>query len=378
MINIDYSSPISTDDITCWNTSQGWVYVTLLGVHVPQHKTPSLALQHPLKEIVINNFGSSTQLAFLINKSVVGHDITNSESQANSVIFIQTSMTNSEVVSLKSHIAENGSSIFNPIKSGAFPKYNTNFKTAFEQARSELGPNSIFRFNGKLYTTNHPGESFSESQSALVPNPKKKLRTESLAEQFVEAPSKTESPDLTHSPSSPKVDLRSTRDIWGNPDELEAIESFDDEYISHHPSPCTNKCCRTQYKFEKLSDGKIFIDANMHGVPVYIDGKYIGNTPFKSAVPAKPGWHQVSSFTPEYKQMVEAGYYPYENNDPMVQNNQFFGAQTVFVESGKISNVKFKFNKMGFLPKKWKDLNGGWLIGLPMIMSFFFLITLGL
>ena len=48
-----------------------------------------------------------------------------------------------------------------------FPKYNTDFKSAFNKARDELGPNSIFKFHNKLYTTNHPGE-MTKINSALV------------------------------------------------------------------------------------------------------------------------------------------------------------------------------------------------------------------
>ena len=46
-------------------------------------------------------------------------------------------------------------------------KYNTNFKNAFNKARQELGSNAIFKFHGKLYTTNHPGEN-KDSYSVLI------------------------------------------------------------------------------------------------------------------------------------------------------------------------------------------------------------------
>ena len=53
-------------------------------------------------------------------------------------------------------------------KSSGFPKYNTNFKKAFDQARKELGPNAIFEYHGKIYTTNHPGEKGTLKQPVLV------------------------------------------------------------------------------------------------------------------------------------------------------------------------------------------------------------------
>ncbi len=42
------------------------------------------------------------------------------------------------------------------------------FKNAFDRARSELGPNSIFEFHGELYTTNHPGETNSMFNPGLT------------------------------------------------------------------------------------------------------------------------------------------------------------------------------------------------------------------
>ena len=77
-------------------------------------------------------------------------------------------MRRSEVANLKRHIDETGTSVFNIAKSSGFPKFNTNFKNAFDEARKKLGPNSIFEFHGKLYTTNHPGEKESRSRSAFM------------------------------------------------------------------------------------------------------------------------------------------------------------------------------------------------------------------
>ena len=66
------------------------------------------------------------------------------------------------------------------------------------------------------------------------------------------------------------------------------------------------------------------------------------------------------------------------SNDPIVKNNQLFGSKTVFVESGKVANVSLKFNRMGNTPKKWKEIKGGWIVGLPMILFLFTSITWGL
>ena len=81
-------------------------------------------------------------------------------------------MKKSEVATLKEYIKEKGTSVFNVAKSSGFPKYNTNFKNAFDEARKELGPNAIFEYHGKLYTTNHPGEKEAFSKSVLTEKPK--------------------------------------------------------------------------------------------------------------------------------------------------------------------------------------------------------------
>ena len=168
MINLDYAEPIDDDDIIGWKSDRGWVYLTLLGVRAPRNKQPQETFNGVVKKIVIDDFDESTQLAILISKPVLGYDIINSETSPSTVIFIHTEMRRSEVANLKRHIDETGTSVFNVAQSSGFPKFNTNFKNAFDEARKELGPNSIFEFHGQLYTTNHPGEKESKSRSAFM------------------------------------------------------------------------------------------------------------------------------------------------------------------------------------------------------------------
>ena len=74
--------------------------------------------------------------------------------------------------------------------------------------------------------------------------------------------------------------------------------------------------------------------------------------------------------------MIETGYHSFLGDDPIVINNESFGAQTIFVEPGKVADVTLKFNRIGNMTKKLKDLYGGWLVGLPILISFiFFLIS---
>ncbi len=167
MINIDYDVPINDDAIIGWKSDRGWVYLTLLGVRAPKNKSTNKNFKGVVKKIVIDDFDESTQLAVLINKPILGYDIINSKGTPGTIVFIHTEMKKSEVAYLKEYIEKEGTSVFNTAKSSGFPKYNTNFKKAFDQARKELGPNAIFEFHGKLYTTNHPGEKGATSNSVL-------------------------------------------------------------------------------------------------------------------------------------------------------------------------------------------------------------------
>ena len=168
MVNIDYTEPISDDDIIGWKSDRGWVYLTLLGVRAPKGTKPKENFSGVVRKIVIDDFDESTQLAILVKKPILGYDIINSKTSPSTIVFIHTEMKKSEVASLKQHIKKEGSSVFNIAKSSGFPKYNTNFKNAFDEARKELGTNAIFEYHGKLYTTNHPGEKDVLSKSILL------------------------------------------------------------------------------------------------------------------------------------------------------------------------------------------------------------------
>ena len=130
--------------------------------------------------------------------------------------------------------------------------------------------------------------------------------------------------------------------------------------------------------FEYYYNGGIRVETNMAGIPIYINGKHVGETPLNGPVQVEPGWHQISGFSPVYKQVAESDGLSLVSNDPIVKNNQLFGSKTVFVESGKVANVSLKFNRMGNTPKKWKEIKGGWIVGLPMILFLFTSITWGL
>ena len=171
MVNLDYTEPIDDDDIIGWKSDRGWVYLTLLGVRAPKGKKPQQDFSGEVRKIVIDDFDESTQLAILIRKPILGYDIINSKTSPSTIVFIHTEMKKSEVATLKEYIKEKGTSVFNVAQSSGFPKYNTSFKNAFDEARKELGPNAIFEYHGKLYTTNHPGEKETFSKSVLTEKP---------------------------------------------------------------------------------------------------------------------------------------------------------------------------------------------------------------
>ena len=168
MINLDYTEAIDDDDIIGWKSDRGWVYLTLLGVRAPKNKIPQDNFSGAVRKIVIDDFDESTQLAILVRKPILGYDIINSKTSPSTIVFIHTEMKKSEVANLKKHIKKDGTSVFNLSKSSGFPRYNTNFKNAFDEARKELGPNAIFEYHGNLYTTNHPGEKDAISKSILM------------------------------------------------------------------------------------------------------------------------------------------------------------------------------------------------------------------
>jgi len=171
MVSLDFTKPIKDDDIIGWKSDRGWLYLTLLGVRAPNNLIPTSTFNGVVKEIVLDDFDESIQVAILVGRPIVGYDIVNSPGVPTTVVFIHTEMRKSEVYSLKKHIEKSGSSIFGQVKTSRFPEYNTDFESAFKKARVELGPNSIFRYDGKLFTTNHPEEEKSKVKDALRSKP---------------------------------------------------------------------------------------------------------------------------------------------------------------------------------------------------------------
>ena len=118
--------------------------------------------------------------------------------------------------------------------------------------------------------------------------------------------------------------------------------------------------------FMYYNNGGIKVESNLEGVPIYIDGKYVGETPISFPVEVEPGWHQVSGFSPMYTHLAASGGLQYVGYDSIIQNNESYGSTTVYSEPGKLETAVLKFNQMGDRPKKLSEIKGGMNIGLPM------------
>ena len=445
MISIEYSEPIPDDNIIGWKSDRNWLYITLLGVKHINNINPKSDPNNLIKELVIDSFDESVQIAILLTKKIHWYDIINSEGTSSAVVFIHTEMKNSLQANLKKHLDKNGKSVFSVVSQEGFPTYNTSFQAAFNKAREELGPNALFRYKGKLYHTNHPNEVNQNVASGFNDLEEKKsiddifvnyaLANEKLDqaslnyqssnnesgavdEYFVDEDSGQELSEWSDLAEVDKSqNIKSSLSFW---DRMTAAREDDDkaklfdniesskgqliEELADHSIinddldgriikvPKTSWWQRLPFssitkgrfgvtkkrKADKdllLGQSAIRIDANLDGVPIYIDGRYVGHTPLKAPIRVEPGWHQVSGFSPQYLMYLNTGTIDYVSNDPML-NNQIFGTETLYVEGGKIARSEMRFDYVGpSLPVKKQE--GGWLVGFPILLSFFSLIAWG-
>ena len=445
MISIEYSEPIPDDNIIGWKSDRNWLYITLLGVKHINNISPKSDPNNLIKELVIDSFDESVQIAILLTKKIHWYDIINSEGTSSAVVFIHTEMKNSLQANLKKHLDKNGKSVFSVVSQEGFPTYNTSFQAAFNKAREELGPNALFRYKGKLYHTNHPNEVNQNVASGFKELDEKKsiddifanyaLATKKLDqassndqssnkdfdtvdEYFVDEDSGQELSEWSDLAEEDKSEnIKSSLSFW---DRMTAAREDDDkaklfdnlesskgqliEELADHSIINDDldgriiKVPKTSWwqklPFSSITKGRfgvskkrksdkdlllgqsaIRIDANLDGVPIYIDGRYVGHTPLKAPIRVEPGWHQVSGFSPQYLMYLNTGTIDYVSNDPML-NNQIFGTETLYVEGGKIARSEMRFDYVGpSLPVKKQE--GGWLVGFPILLSFFSLIAWG-
>ena len=445
MISIEYSESIPDDNIIGWKSDRNWLYITLLGVKHINNISPKSDPNNLIKELVIDSFDESVQIAILLTKKIHWYDIINSEGTKSAVVFIHTEMKNSLQANLKKHLDKNGKSVFSVVSQEGFPTYNTSFQAAFNKAREELGPNALFRYKGKLYHTNHPNEVNQDVASGFKELDEKKSIDDIFAnyalankklnqtssndqssnkdsdtfdEYFIDEDSGQELSEWSDLAEEDKSqNIKSSLSFWDRMtaaredddkaklfDDLESSkgqlieELADHSIINDDLDGRIIKVPKTSWwqklPFSSITKGRfgvskkpksdkelllgqsaIRIDANLDGVPIYIDGRYVGHTPLKAPIRVEPGWHQVSGFSPQYLMYLNTGTIDYVSNDPML-NNQIFGTETLYVEGGKIARSEMRFDYVGpSLPVKKQE--GGWLVGFPILLSFFSLIAWG-
>ena len=439
MLSIEYSEPIPDDNIIGWKSDRNWLYITLLGVKHSNQIVPKSDPNNLIKELVIDSFDESVQIALLLTRKIHWYDIINSKNNSSAVVFIHTEMKNDLQANLKRHIDRDGRSVFSEVSQEGFPTYNTSFQAAFNKAREELGPNAIFKFKGNLYHTNHPNEVVDNVISSLE-NDKAEFQINDYFSKYADTFSKEEKINRNQNSNDNNVDeyfiekesgqeltewsdltdseeFGSSLTLWDkmtaakeNDDKARLFNNLEDskgklieELVEHSiiqddmdgrivKVPKTSWWEKlpfmsiTKSRFSKhvkqrdkeellLGQSAIRVDANLDGVPIYIDGRYVGHTPLKTPIRVEPGWHQVSGFSPQYLMYLNTGTIDYVSNDPML-HNQIFGTETLYVEGGKIARSEMRFDYVGpSLPVKKKE--GGWLVGFPVIMTFFYLLAWG-
>ena len=125
MISIEYSEPIPDGNIIGWKSDRNWLYITLLGVKHINNISPKSDPNNLIKELVIDSFDESVQIAILLTKKIHWYDIISSKGTSSAVVFIHTEMKNSLQANLKKHLDKNGKSVFSVVSQEGFPTYNT-------------------------------------------------------------------------------------------------------------------------------------------------------------------------------------------------------------------------------------------------------------
>ena len=90
MVRIDYSKPIKDSDIVDWKSDRGWIYITLLGVASNDTKISKNFYGEDIKQIVIDDFDESIQIAILVDKPIKGYDVINYKKLSYTALFIHT------------------------------------------------------------------------------------------------------------------------------------------------------------------------------------------------------------------------------------------------------------------------------------------------
>jgi len=428
-IQITYSEPISEDDIIAWKTDRGRMVITLLNVGGSGDLETAPFFPEPLTSLFLDDFDGSTQLAFTFQKPILGFDIYQSSTVEKTTVFIHLADSQDHIESLKQEKGLYSPGQENRELDVSFPEYfEVELEEAMDWARKDLGLNALFKFHGSIISTNpNPifyvsalsNESAKESLHPVVEKtptkiskPKEKtapafhdiVEEEPLTittdwiqikepdesffppEEFNELkksqPPKTFNRETIQQEPTNWIDLESAFSASQELDEL-SYPSELKPVLSQRPEPTQaeldkEKWYGVQQRYITRVKAGIRVVTNLKGVPIYIDGKLVGESPLRGPIRVNPGWHQVSGFSPLYAQVMNAVGIDEVGLDPLAKNNQLFGSKTIYVEKGNVSVVNLKFNKISeqHLSRQQKD--GGMAIGFPLIMVIFGLITWGL
>ena len=443
MVNIDLTDPIQDDDIIGWKSDRGWVYLTVLGVRPPSTKLPFSNLQHPLKKVKMDDFQNSTQLAFLIGRPIVGFDIINSQTSPNTIVFIHTEMNKSKVANLKTHIKNEGSSVFRLAESNKKDSNKSEINKRVEKARKSFEDAkqvALLTKRSTKKTTEYNNDGVNQNTTIEHSNPKGvnkselALRVEKARNNYQNIKEigllnntqtnvlneKNHKPakqslathnDVIKSKKSKKKEFNAliekaratlanereksslqnsdalesiepnestgaddNHELWTRSGESEAIEAYNG--TDNSQSQFAEKIDSKIIDVEMYGSGGIQVNTNMDGIPIFVNGEYVGETPLLNIISVEPGWHQISSFKAANKKALSLGNWSFVNND-LIVHNQSFGVETIYVESGKIVDVAFRYNQVNNKTPhiKPRELKGGWFIGIPMITAFLFLIS---
>ena len=461
-IHLSYSVPVYSNDIIAWSSDRSRLYITLLDIKPPGDKFPNALFSDPISSLVLDELDGSTQLSIMFKKKILGYEVQNISDDVESIIFIHLNNTQPDRTTQKFQNKTQSST-------SGFPEYKSMaFREAFDLARVRLGPNAIFKYEGRIFVTNHPYESFENFRAGLQSKQERASHLKNVEKVKNNFVNKSFHPEIILNPINPEngksvtpvkdegliidevfheltsvipdtfflnEDLQPPmliQDAYqvkkavsgdfsivnepgfepsqeiknSRPGKLPALIQWIDleytnpadnddkdwiypkkiKYTPMHPGSELNqneldqeKWYQVQDRFSESVDAGIRVLSNVDGVPVYIDGNFVGETPLKGAVKVKPGLHQVSGFTPVYARVIaHDGLYDLVGHDPITTNNKSFGSKSVYVDPGNVMVVNLKFNRMGPVPKKLGELTGGMFIGFPVIMALFGLITWGM
>jgi len=182
-----------------------------------------------------------------------------------------------------------------------------------------------------------------------------------------------------------KISRLENNPIWTSSDKMVTMDTSGGEFLLplEETKPPKSNYQSMKYgidpEFHLHYSAEIRVKTNLGGIPIYLDGKYLGETPIKDLIQVEPGWHQVSGFSPVFIQSAAADEFLNGVYDPVVQNNKLIGSRTVFAESGKVALAELKFNRVNESSNQWiRETSANWLVRFPMVAMMFGLVTWGL